>query len=102
MSEPKWEMTRAWRELLDGLAELDGQFLEGPRAVGDERTVAEGYRMLTTGLGGRPRRLPVRRPGPTDVRRRQHTRPPATVPGAATIPTPTTRWPPWTQGGPTG
>jgi Protein of unknown function (DUF1214) len=50
MSEPTWDMTRAWRELLDGLAELDVQFLEGPRAVGDERAVAEGYRMLTTGL----------------------------------------------------
>ncbi len=51
MSAPEWDTTRAWRELLDGLAELDGQFLEGPRAVGDERAVAEGYRMLTTGLG---------------------------------------------------
>ncbi len=50
MSEATWDMTRAWRELLDGLAELDAQFLEGPRAVGDERAVAEGYRMLTTGL----------------------------------------------------
>ncbi len=50
MDEPAWEMTRAWKELVDGLAELDRQFLEGPRAVGDERAVAEGYRMLTTGL----------------------------------------------------
>ena len=50
MSEPTWETTRAWRALLDGLAELDGPFLEGPRAVADERAVVEGYRMLTTGL----------------------------------------------------
>ncbi len=50
MPQPTWEMTRAWRELLDGLAELDQNFLEGPRAVGDEQSVAEGYRMLTTGL----------------------------------------------------
>jgi hypothetical protein len=44
-------MARAWRELMDGLAELDAQFLEGPRTLGDERSVAEGYRMLATGLG---------------------------------------------------
>jgi len=37
VKEWTWEMTRAWRELLDGLAELDGQFLGGPRAVADER-----------------------------------------------------------------
>ena len=50
MTGPTWEMTSAWRELLEGLAALDAQFLEGPRAVGDEQTVAEGYRMLTVGL----------------------------------------------------
>ncbi len=50
MNEPAWEMTGAWRELLEGLAQLDRQFLEGPRGVGDERSVAEGYRMLATGL----------------------------------------------------
>lgn len=50
MSEPTWDMTGAWRELLAGLAVLDAQFLEGPRAVRDEQAVAEGYRMLATGL----------------------------------------------------
>lgn len=50
MTGPTWDMTAAWRELLDGLAELDAQFLDGPRAVGDERAVAEGYRTLTVGL----------------------------------------------------
>jgi len=50
MTGPTWDMTAAWRELLDGLAALDAQFLEGPRAVGDEQGVAEGYRMLTVGL----------------------------------------------------
>jgi hypothetical protein len=51
MSERTWDTTRAWRELLAGLGELDRQFLEGPRAVTDEQAVAEGYRMLTVGLG---------------------------------------------------
>jgi hypothetical protein len=50
MSTSPWEMTQAWRELLDGLAALDSEFLDGPRAVGDEQAVAEGYRMLTVGL----------------------------------------------------
>ena len=36
MNERNWEMTRARRELLAGLAELDGQILEGPRTVEDE------------------------------------------------------------------
>jgi hypothetical protein len=51
MRGPGWQSTAAWRELMDGLAHLDGQFLDGPRAVGDEQAVAEGYRMLATGLG---------------------------------------------------
>jgi hypothetical protein len=46
-----WQTTTAWRELLTGLGELDASFLEGPRAVSDERSVAEGYRMLATALG---------------------------------------------------
>ena len=50
MNEPTGETTRAWRELLDGLGGLDGQFLEGPRAVDGERSVVDGYRMLTTAL----------------------------------------------------
>jgi len=50
-SDPTWETTAAFRELLDGLRELDGPFLAGSRAVGDERAVAEGYRALLTALG---------------------------------------------------
>ena len=46
-----WETSSAWRELLAGLADLDTRFLEGERAVHDERTVVEGYRMLAMGLG---------------------------------------------------
>lgn len=49
MSE--WESTGAWRELLDALGSLDASFLTGPRAVTDERHVADGYRMLATTLG---------------------------------------------------
>jgi hypothetical protein len=50
MTGPPWETSRAWTDLLDGLGRLDGIFLDGPRAVGDEQAVVEGYRMLTTGL----------------------------------------------------
>jgi hypothetical protein len=46
-----WETTAAWRELLDGLASIDETFLDGPRAVHDERSVSEGYRMAAIGLG---------------------------------------------------
>ena len=46
-----YESTRAWRELLDGLRELDEHFLAGPKAVRDEISVAEGYRFLATILG---------------------------------------------------
>jgi hypothetical protein len=43
--------TVAWRELLDTLRSLDRSFLEGDRAVGDDRHIADGYRMLATTLG---------------------------------------------------
>lgn len=46
-----WEVTAAWRELLDGLRELDGTFLSGDRAVGREAAVVDGYRALLTTLG---------------------------------------------------
>jgi len=36
----------AFRELLDVLRDADAVFLDGPRAVTDEATVAEGYRWL--------------------------------------------------------
>ena len=96
-----WETTRAWRALLDGLAELDGPFLEGPRAVGDERAVVEGYRMLTTGLAvaldvylyadpSRPSFVDVNTPFRRDRA------------WAATTPTPTTRWPRSTRSVTTG
>jgi hypothetical protein len=45
------DATAAWHELLDGLRELEGSFLEGPRAVQGEQAVADGYRMLATILG---------------------------------------------------
>ena len=45
------EATTAWRELLGTLGELDRGFLEGPRAVCDERHVADGYRAIATTLG---------------------------------------------------
>ncbi|GAT07839.1 DUF1214 domain-containing protein [Mycolicibacterium novocastrense] len=45
------ESTTAWRELLDTLGGLDRSFLEGDRAVTDDRHIADGYRMLATTLG---------------------------------------------------
>ncbi len=48
MAEPGWDSTRAWRELVAGLSELESAFLEGDRAVADEVGVADGYRMLAT------------------------------------------------------
>ena len=48
MSE--WTTTAAWRELLNGLAEMDASFLGGDRAVADERSVVDGYRMLATAV----------------------------------------------------
>lgn len=46
-----WESSRAWRDLLDGVRDLDAAFLEGPKAVRGEQSVAEGYRFLATVLG---------------------------------------------------
>ena len=45
------EVTVAWRELLDTLRGLDESFLAGPKAVRDDRHVADGYRMIATTLG---------------------------------------------------
>lgn len=45
------ESTAAWRELLETLGGLDRSFLEGDRAVTDDRHLADGYRMLATTLG---------------------------------------------------
>ncbi|KUH87965.1 MULTISPECIES: DUF1214 domain-containing protein [unclassified Mycobacterium] len=45
------ESTKAWHELLDTLGGLDRSFIEGDRAVTDDRHVADGYRMLATTLG---------------------------------------------------
>jgi hypothetical protein len=43
--------TAAWKELLATLGDLDRSFLEGDRAVTDDRHIADGYRMLATTLG---------------------------------------------------
>ena len=48
MERNEWAASAAWRELLDGLRDLDTRFLEGDKAVHDEQTVAEGYRFLAT------------------------------------------------------
>jgi hypothetical protein len=45
------EATAAWQELLATVGELDRSFLEGDRAVTDDRHIADGYRMLATTLG---------------------------------------------------
>src|SRR5258705_544174 len=45
------ESTAAWRELLETIGGLDSSFLEGDRAVTDDRHIADGYRMLATTLG---------------------------------------------------
>jgi hypothetical protein len=45
------ESTAAWKELLATVGELDRTFLEGDRAVTDDRHVADGYRMLATTMG---------------------------------------------------
>ena len=45
------ESTVAWQELLTTLGTLDRSFLEGDRAVTDDRHIADGYRMLATTLG---------------------------------------------------
>jgi hypothetical protein len=51
VSESLHESTAAWRDLLDTLRSLDSSFLEGERAVTDDRHIADGYRMLATTLG---------------------------------------------------
>ncbi|HTY34238.1 DUF1214 domain-containing protein [Mycobacterium sp.] len=45
------ESTAAWHELLTTLGALDRSFLEGARAVTDDRHIADGYRTLATTLG---------------------------------------------------
>jgi hypothetical protein len=45
------QSTAAWRELLDTLGGLDRSFLDGDRAVTDDRHIADGYRMIATTLG---------------------------------------------------
>jgi hypothetical protein len=45
------ESAAAWNELLDTLRDLPATFLEGPRAVSDDRHVADGFRALATTLG---------------------------------------------------
>ncbi|CAM3280642.1 DUF1214 domain-containing protein [Mycobacterium colombiense] len=45
------QSTEAWQELLKTLGELGHSFLEGDRAVTDDRHVADGYRMLAATLG---------------------------------------------------
>lgn len=45
------EATTAFGELLDTLRDLDRSFLEGDRAVVDDRHVADGYRQILTTLG---------------------------------------------------
>lgn len=49
--DPGNAATTAYRELLDTLRDLDRSFLEGDRAVQDDRHVADGYRQLLTTLG---------------------------------------------------
>lgn len=51
MGETTYESTAAWRELLDGLRDLDQHFLTGAKAVDGETAVAEGYRFLASVLG---------------------------------------------------
>ena len=45
------ESTTAWKDLLVTLGDLDRSFIEGDRAVTDDRHIADGYRMLATTLG---------------------------------------------------
>lgn len=45
-----YETSTVFRELLDVLRDADQAFLDGPRAVGDEALVMEGYRFLTETL----------------------------------------------------
>jgi hypothetical protein len=43
----RFATTTAFRELLDTMRDADQVFLDGPRAVADPVTIAEGYRWLT-------------------------------------------------------
>src|SRR6516164_4883602 len=45
------ESTVAWKELLTTIGDLDRSFLDGDRAVTDDRHVADGYRTLAATLG---------------------------------------------------
>ncbi len=49
--EPSWQSSAAWRELMEGLRDLDAVFLSGDKAVADEQTVVEGYEFLATVMG---------------------------------------------------
>ena len=69
---------------------MTARFLEGDRAVTDDRHVADGYRMLATTLGVALDTYLFAEPEPTAVGRGQHAVPAATAAGAATTPTPTT------------
>lgn len=51
MTPPERDVTVAWHELLDGLRDVEATFLDGPRAVADERGAADGYRTALTALG---------------------------------------------------
>src|SRR6202789_2058248 len=51
MTRTAHESTTAWRELLDTLGGLDRAFLDGDRAVTDDRHIADGYRMIATAMG---------------------------------------------------
>ena len=47
MSAPSWQATEAFGELMEVVKGAEKLFLEGPRAVDDEASVAEGYRWIT-------------------------------------------------------
>lgn len=79
MTTDSHEATDAWRELLDTLRGLDESFMTGPKAVTDDRHIADGYRMIATTLGvaldtylfadrSRPRWLEVNSPFRPDRR----------------------------------
>ena len=73
MTDPSWESSVAWRELLDGLAALDQSFLAGDRAVADEQSGAEGYRALLAAqnaksVKGRPVAKPPLAPIPAKAK----------------------------------
>jgi len=44
----RWDAGAAWRELLDGLRDLDARFLVGDKAVHGEQGAVEGYKFLAT------------------------------------------------------